>query len=76
MLFQFLVGIKTSEISAYTVSNCIFTKNLNNFEILRQIFSYTNFRKLASELSSFMSASSKSIMTTQLAAQNAGRISP
>ena len=37
MLFNFLVSIKTFEISAY-IFNRIFTKNVNNFEILRQIF--------------------------------------
>ena len=33
----FLIGIKTFEISAY-VQNLFFTKNVNNFETLTQIF--------------------------------------
>ena len=37
MLFNFIVSIKTFEISAH-IFNRIFTKNVNNFEILRQIF--------------------------------------
>ena len=36
MLFIFFVGVKTFEISAY-ILNLIFTKNVNNFEIPRQI---------------------------------------
>ena len=35
-VIYFLVGIKTFEISAY-VKNRIFTKNVSNIEILRQI---------------------------------------
>ena len=37
LLLIFFVGIKTFEISAY-VEKHIFTKNVNNFETLRQIF--------------------------------------
>ena len=37
MLFNFLVSIKTFEISAY-IFNRIFTKNVNDFKILRKIF--------------------------------------
>ena len=36
-VINFFVGVKTFEISAY-VENHIFTKNVNNFETLRQIF--------------------------------------
>ena len=35
---------------------------------------FSNFRKLASELSSFISASLKPIVTVELAAQNDGQI--
>ena len=36
-VIYFPVGIKTFEISAY-IKNRIFTKNVDNFEIPRQIF--------------------------------------
>ena len=36
-VIYFLIGLKTFEIPAY-IWNLIFTKNENNFEILRQIF--------------------------------------
>ena len=42
IVIYFLVGIKTLEISAY-IYNRIFTKNVNNFEVPRQIF--PNFSK-------------------------------
>ena len=47
-------------------------KKVNNFETLRQIFS--NFGRKASELFSFISASLKSIVTVELAAQIADQI--
>ena len=62
-VIYFLVGIKTFEISAY-VKTAFLQKNVNNFETLRQIFL---------SLSSFISASLKSIVTVELAAQMAGQ---
>ena len=37
-VIYFLVGIKTFEVLAYYVLNRFFTKHVNNFEALRQIF--------------------------------------
>ena len=50
----------------------VFTKNENTLEIPRQIF--PNFSKYTSELSSFMSASLKAIVTVEIAPQNVGQI--
>ena len=47
-------------------------KNVNNLKSYRRFF--PNYRKQASELSSFIPASLKSVATIQLAAQNAGQI--
>ena len=60
------------EISAY-ILNRIFTKNVNTCEITYHGL-FPNFRALNKphlELSSFISASLKSIVTIQLTAQNA-----
>ena len=46
-------------------------KNVKNVETLRQIF-FSDFSKQVSELPSFISACLKSIVTVELAAQNAG----
>ena len=48
-------------------------KNVNNFEHLREIFLYLQQIK-ASDLYSFISASLKSIVTVELAAQIAAQI--
>ena len=50
-------------------------KNVNNFETLRLYDKFfSDFSKKASELSSFISASFKSIVTVELAEQVAGQI--
>ena len=48
-------------------------KNVKNVETLRQIF-FFDFSKQVSELPSFISACLKSIVTVELAAQNAGPV--
>ena len=48
-------------------------KNVKNVETLRQIF-FSGFSKQVSELPSFISACLKSIVTVELAAQNAGPV--
>ena len=48
-------------------------KNVKNVETLRQIF-FSDFSKQVSELPSFISACLKSIVTVELAAQNAGPV--
>ena len=48
-------------------------KNVKNVETLRQIF-FSDFSKQVSELPSFLSACLKSIVTVELAAQNAGPV--
>ena len=48
-------------------------KNVKNIETLRQIF-FSDFSKQVSELPSFISACLKSIVTVELAGQNAGPV--